>query len=393
MAIPGEKITSFGGGMNNVSQSGDLPAGQVRELLNFDPLTGGSLAMRAGYSHVAAVGNVRGGVAYGDRLVVVSDTIDVFSPADGSMMRLDVAPAGNVVIGTELNGDCFLQVGVTQLRIRDGLIAPWADHDSAVSVTMGAGSLPAGTYRVATTETDVFGAEGGTTPSIVTVGDNASITMNWTGGARNVYVSAPNGETLYFQTIALNTFTFSGVGVDSSSRLTTANMQRPPVADGIVADKARLFMHSGNAVWATEPFAPHLVDYVGGYMLFDAPVTVVQPVDAGVYVCTASRSYFVTDFGTQNMEQKVVAEVGAVSGSSAILPDGTATWMTRFGQARTTINGAIEFPQRGVYAPIVATSASAGVVNNNGVEMIVTNQRGAAVNSLGVVDSFDLEIE
>jgi len=392
MSIPGEVVEPFGGGMNNIAQTDALPKGYTRELMNFDPLNGGSLAMRAGYSRVATVGNVRGGVPYGGKIVVVSDTVDVFNPGDGSLLRLDVAPAGSTVIGAELNGDCFLQVGVTQLRIRDGLIAPWAGHEAIVSVTMGTGSLPAGTYRVATTETDVFGAEGGTTPSIVTVGDNTSITMSWTGGPRNVYTSAPNGETLYFQTVAASTFTLSTVGIDSTSRLTTGNMQPPPVAEGIVADKARLFMHSGNAVWATEPFAPHLVDYINGYLLFDAPVTVVQPVDAGVYVCTASRTYFVEDFGTKDIEQKVVAEVGAVSGSGTILPDGSATWMSRFGQVRAA-NGAIEFPQRGVYAPIVATSASAGVVNNNGVEMIVTNQRGAAVNSLGVVDSFDLEIE
>lgn len=391
--LTGELISSFAMGMNNVAQPDALPDGFVRDACNLDPTVGGGLAMRAGYALVSPVSNVRGGVAMDDRLVIVSDRILLFFPADGSIVDIGAAPAGSAVIGASLNGDCFLQVGTTQLRVRGITLAPWAPPNPGVSVTVGAGALPAGTYRVATTTIDVFDAESGTTPSIVTVPDGSSLALTWGDGtARRVYAGSTDGETLYFQSTAVGTFTMSGLPADSGERLTTANLQPPPIATLVACDKARILLAAGNVVWATEPFAPHLVNYVDGYVAVDADVTMVQAVDDGVFVATAHKTFFLTGLGTDSTSIRTVANVGAVRGSQVLLPDGTATWMTPYGQARTSTAGGLEFPQRTVYAPTIATSATAGVVRNNGVESVVTNQTGAAVNSLGVADSFDLEI-
>lgn len=386
-------LLDFSKGMNNIAPADALPDGYVRDMSNLDPMQGGALALRVGYSLAAAKAGVRGGVVHGDTLVVVSDTVEVFNPSNGSFTLLGAAPVGSTVIGAELNGDCFLQVGFTQLRIRDGVMAPWTTDPATASVTVASGALPAGIYRIATTTVDRFGAESGAIPAIINVPAGSSVTLNWPGEVRNVYASAANGETLYFQTTAAGTYTLLAPPVDSTAQLTTGNLRPAPLATMMAASKARLFLAAGRIMWGTMPFAPHLVDAISGYIAFDADIEFIQPVDTGVYVGTYNRTYFVTGFGGPDVASAVVAEVGGVRGSALITPDGTARWMSAFGQAIGKANGIVEFPHRGVYAPTIATTATVGIVNNNGIEMLVTNQRGAASNALGVVDSFDLEIE
>lgn len=390
-------IEDFSGGIDNVSPVGSLPDKTARDILNFDPNPTGKLTLRPNLVQQEALTGVVGAVQVGDDLIVVADTIRRFYATRGFSVSIGAAPAGTGVVGAEFNGDAFIQIGVTQLRVRGEQVGPWSLPEINPHVSVVPGALPAGVYKVAVTAVDTFNAESGATPMVVTLTEPSAISLSWatpTGAlASRVYCSATDGETLYLQGEASGVFTIANLR-DDTAMLTTAFMQQPPNASVVSAYKARVLLAAGSTLWVTEPYAPHLVNYVSGFIAYDADIQVVQSVDGGVYVATDRRTYFVQDIGLDSQRQVVVAEVGAVMGSAVLLPDGRGTWLTPYGQAFGDPGGKLDFPQRQRYAPPIASAASAGVFNHNGVQVVVNNLRGAVnPNTLAVTDSFDMEID
>jgi hypothetical protein len=116
--------------------------------------------------------------------------------------------------------------------------------------------------------------------------------------------------------------------------------------------------------------------------------------DGGVFVAAGNETFFISALGTESQSQRRVLGIGAVRGSGAALPDGRVAWMTRYGQAFGSPDGSISLPQKERYAPAVAQQADAGLVEGNGVHMLVTTMKGpVGPNALGVLDAFDLEID
>lgn len=391
------KRTAFGAGIDNVAKVEVLPEGAVRDMRNFDPHPSGHLVLRALSSQQENIENVRGGVVCQDGIIIVADDIRRFQASSGFSTVLGAAPDGDVVLGAELNGDVFLQVGVTQLRIRGTTVGPWSLPEISPQIAIAYGALPAGVYRVAVTAVDQFGAESGATPYIFTLTDNQQIQLSWQPPAGavqcRVYASAGDGETLYLQSTAVDSFLLAAVR-DDTARLLTQNMQQPPLASAIERHKGSIAMADRNVLWVTQPYSPHLVDFIAGFVSYDSDITMIQPVDSGIFVATENRTYFLRDFGLESMQQTVVAEIGAVRGSQVLLPDGRASWLTVYGQAFGAATGVLDLPQRQRYAPPIASSAKAGFMKHNGVELVVNTLHGAVnPNTLGVTDSFDLEID
>jgi hypothetical protein len=390
-------IEDFSGGIDNLSPVGSLPEKTARDILNFDPNPTGKLTLRPSLVQQEVLTGVVGAVQVGDDLIVVADTIRRFYASRGFSVSIGAAPAGTGVVGAELNGDAFVQVGVTQLRVRGEQIGPWSLPEINPQVSVVPGAMPAGVYKVAVTAMDVFNAESGATPMVVTLVEPGAIDLSWATPAgavsTRVYCSATDGETLYLQGEASGGFVVANLR-DDTAALTTAFMQQPPYASAVSAYKGRVLLAAGSTLWSTEPYAPHLVNYVSGFIAYDADIQVVQAVEGGVYVATDRRTYFVQDIGLDSQRQVVVAEVGAVMGSAVLLPDGRGTWLTPYGQAFGDPSGKLDFPQRQRYAPPIASAASAGIFNNNGVQVVVNNLRGAVnPNTLAVTDSFDMEID
>lgn len=392
-------IDVFAGGMNNMSPVDRLPEGQVRDLLNLDPVGGGALQLRAGRDKCADLGSVHGAVPYGDGfLLAAGEDLIRFSAATNEARVIGQVAASGGLCGAELNGDAFLCSAVSAMRVRGDQVGAWGLPEIYPRVTVGVGTMPAGIYRVAVTAMDAFSAESGAAPLVVTLTEPGSIELLWVAPAGaascRVYASVANGETLYLQADGVTGgHTIESVR-DDSARLMTGNLVPPPVAAQIVAYKSRLLLVAGSAVWITEPFAPHLVNMAHGFVHYGAAVDMIAATDGGVFIAAGQKTYFLTNPGMPESAQPTVLEFGAVRGSGVTLPDGRAAWMTRYGQAFGAPDGSVQLPQREKYSPQIASGASVGVVDGNGVQMLVTTMKGPTRDSvIGVADSFDLEIE
>lgn len=390
---------TWSGGMNNLDQVDRLPEGQVRDLLNLDPVGGGALHKRAGRNRVADLAGVHGAVPYmAGLLIAAGGDLLRYEASTNEARSIGSVPASGGLCGAELNGDAFLCTAISSIRVRGDRVGEWGTPEIYPRITIGPGSLPAGIYRVAVTAMDLFGAESGAAPLIVTLSQPGSIDLLWSNpiGAVEcrVYASAADGETLYQQYAGTDTgFTLVSVA-DDSARMLTANLVQPPIATQVHAYKGRLLLVVGAALWVTEPYAPHLVNPAYGFIHYGAPIDMVAVTDGGVFVAAGQKTYFLTNPGAEDSASPTVLEHGAVSGSGLTLPGGQAAWMTRYGQAIGSADGSVDLPQLKKYAPSLAQNASVGLVESNGVQMLVTTMKGATgPNSLGVEDSFGLEID
>lgn len=389
---------TWSGGMNNLDQVDRLPEGQVRDLLNFDPVGGGGLHKRAGRNRVAEISGVHGAVPYlAGLLIAAGGDLLRYDAVTNEARRIGSAPAAGGMCGAELNGDAFLCTAIGSMRVRGDRVGEWGLAEIYPRITIGPGSLPAGIYRVAVTALDSFGAESGAAPLIVTLSEPGTIDLLWSAPAGavecRVYASATDGETLYLQGKASAGFSLASVG-DEGARLITANLVMPPVATQVYAYKDRLLLVAGSALWVTEPYAQHLVNPAYGFIQYGSAVDMVAVTDGGVFVAAGQKTYFLRNPGAEDSALPAVLEHGAVSGSGITLPDGRAAWMTRYGQAIGSADGSVSLLQANKFAPRIAQDAAVGLVESNGVQMLVTTMKGATgPNALGVEDSFGLEIE
>ena len=254
------------------------------------------------------------------------------------------------------------------------------------------GALPAGIYKVAVTAFGVDGEESGAEPMIVRLGEGKALrVLSSDPRSVRVYVSPANASTLYSQGPLIGGAMAIAKVDDQSATLTTIGLVPMPACSILAAYHSVLVGASGRCVVFTSPMYPHLMDPVAGFFQYPEPPTVIAPTEGGVYV-VADKTYFITGLDTSAPSQVAVLDLQAVPGS-ARLPDGRVAWFTRYGLAIGNAAGEVSLPNRQTYAPDLASAGAVGVLENNGIPMVVTTMHGTpSPNNLAVGDFAELEI-
>lgn len=384
-------------GANNMAPKNALPEGFVRHAVNVDPLAGGILAARAGYEKIYDGDAVRGVLALGDKLLI-ADGIDLVevNTQTGSVRTVRSIAATGSFVGDVLNSTLYFCTENECLEYDGQTVKNWGVPDVFYqpSVAVGTGGLAAGSYQLAVTYTDQWGREGGTDkPLIIPCAAGTSITVTIptlpSGCTANVYVSALDGSTLYLQA----TRSTAGAVVVSTVRDDTATCETilyraPQPARHVKAHNGVLLMATSNRVEYTLPMQAHLVDRRKNFFQYPEEIGDVMSDDVTVFV-SADKCYALQDVETSSVKQTTVLEFPAIPGTSVKLPDGRVAWMTRYGQAIS--NGAsLELVNRNSFAPSVAESGVAGVVDNNGNQLIVTTTLGKQTGNQVAASDFYL---
>jgi hypothetical protein len=394
MPVPPIRTDNWAKGANNIAKPERLPAGFVRELVNLDPSEGGQLEKRVGYERIAAGENVRYAVSLTGRVVFVDGgDISCYSADSDSSQVIGSMAADGDIAGAVLNGQAYLVGAFDSLRTDGREVKPWAVPAPGFDVELITGALPAGIYKVAVTAFGADGEESGVEPVIFRLAEGQAFrVVSDDSRPLQVYVSPANGATLYSQGPLIGGAMAITVVDDQGARLTTAGLVPLPVCSMLAAFHSLLVGACGNYVVFTAPMTPHLMDPVAGFFQYPEPPTVIAPTEGGVYV-VADRTYFVTGLDTGTPSQVPVLDLQAVRGSAVQLPDKRVAWFTRYGMAIGNAAGEISLPNRQTYAPDIARSGAAGVLENNGIPMVVTTMRGEAKpNNLATGDFADLEI-
>ena len=373
---PGQ-FDTFAAGMNNRRPDFKMKgeAGWfLRSIVNADVTTEGTLHRRPGYARVVDGSACRS---------LWSDGTNTFYADGANLIRLTGDnPFTATTLYTALFGDnpvSFTSVGL-DVYWSDGAVLrridATGDHPNGVAPLLqdptvtaaSGGSMSSGRYIVACTLRNADGEESASSfPVQVDVTGGAISVANlpaaWPTGvsALAVYMSSTNGSELMRAALLTAPATsLSFVTMPALFEPCPTLLLAPMPAGSIVRYlNGRLLVASGNTLFYSEPYALALRNPASGYVVFPKPITVLEPVDNGFFVC-AEQTYWVGgDVATAELIP--VLPYGGVAGTGGQAPvsENAAFWMSPRGMVRGNMDGSVNNLQE---TNVAVDAAQAGAV-------------------------------
>lgn len=227
----------------------------------------------------------------------------------------------------KVNDRVYFANGVESGVIDNGAVRAWGLDIPAFHVTRTLGELGSGTYQCAITTIAADGRESGADMAVrMDVADGSGLAFTWDavdGAQVALYVSERNGETLYRAGVvdaALGTFTWAGGALAVS--LGTQFLDKPPVGTVLGQHNGRVYIGAGSFIFPTVALAYEHCD-LRDYLAIDGtPVTMIEGVDAGLFVGTQQAGYFLPGGRIEDMGLRKVVDAAVVPGS-AVVEDAT----------------------------------------------------------------------
>lgn len=311
-------------GINNVVPSHRIPDKQLATATDVDIGMDGELRRRAGRTLVTAGHHHNLHQAAGFMLAT-NEYGDLFK-VGGSTLK--PAMSGNRVWYVNLPDGRTAFADGTFSGITDGtLTTGWGVPlpPSIGNLTPVSGQLAPGDYQYAVTYVRLAdGLEGGPSYSNpITVPDGGVLLTGLPqldGHMINVYLSGQNGGDMYFagQTLT-SSFSFLGKSSALTLPIRTDFLHPMPVGTVNAFWRGRTLVAEGNTLWASMPQQWELCDKRRDFKQFNAPITLIQPMDDGIFVGTETELAFLsgTEFDKLTYEQKLAGRVVLGSGVNA----------------------------------------------------------------------------
>lgn len=291
-------------GINNVMPGHRLGNGALSTATNTDIGLTGEISRRAGYAEVLATCHKNLHQAAGFMLATVDG---------GDLMSLDAAGGSRTMLSPSLGPDrvwyCNLPDGRTTFSnglingITDGAVATtWGVPvpESLGAFTPVAGELHPGDYQYQLTYVRLSdGLESGPIYSNPTPVPDGGVLLQGLpvldDHKINVYLTSHNGEQAF---LAGSTFTdsFSYLGKNDALVLPCRTDKLRPAPAGTVTAfwRGRVLVAVGPVLYASKTNGWESFDFRRDFKQFSAPITLVQPVDGGVFVGTEQELAFLS---------------------------------------------------------------------------------------------------
>lgn len=403
------KLGSLAPGLNN-----RLEATQLQQVLpdrsratflygaeNVDINDRGRLRRRVGQTLVAA----------GDAHSLWGDGGGAFSVFDDSLVQLEESGAGlaRSVVRAGMprlpvsysrggDGEVYWSNGAALRRISAGQDRPVATAPLSVapSLNVGAGALPAGRYIVCFTVVSEDGESPSTPPVQVEMPENGALVIGPAAADALVYVSGPNGEIPILQgavgAAGLTLYTLSETG----RRCTTMNTVVMPAGTIVRHYNGAMLVASGSALSISLAYNYGLLHPGKGYITFPAPVTLVEPVDGGVFLA-ADKTYWMSDLLNGSDGLREVLPYGAVPWSSHSLPaqkegQRKVCWHSSRGLVIGSSDGTARAVQDDVLTFADAASGASLYRERNGMRQVITSRFGVEPSVAAAASFMDAEV-
>lgn len=325
------KFTNFTG-INNVQPSERLGESDLAQAVNVDVGLSGEIARRQGFTTLDATTPVDWLHERSDCTLVVSGGALVAISLDGTTktaLLTDASLSGRRIWFVDLPDGRTAFANGLLTGITDGVnTTSWgvpvpASVGAATSV---AGQLDAGAYQwqityVRTSDGLESGAAFSTTPINLPDGGILLTGLPVLSGHRiNVYLTGANGDKAFYAGTTL-TASFSYLGKTSALTLPCHTEHLSPAPKGTICAtwRGRALLAEGNVLHASRPHQPELFDLKRDFKQFTAHITMVQPVDDGIWVGTTKELAFLAgaQFDALIFTPRDVGPVVLGSGASA----------------------------------------------------------------------------
>lgn len=310
-------------GLNNVTPSHRLQPTDLAIALNVDLGLTGDVTRRGGYTRLSAVCHKNLWQGSGFMLATVNNDLVKSTGAAQTVLLPSLGVARVWYCNLPDGRTTFTNGSIS--GITDGVtVTTWGPPipPSIGSLTPVAGSLNPGDYQYAITYSRLGdGVEGGpadSEPIEVTTGGLVLTGLPELAGHRiNVYLSDANGGERYLAgSTTSGVFSFTGTNSQLVLPCRTEFMSPMPVGTVTALWRGRVLVAVGPVLYASRAGQFELCDMRRDFKQFTAPITLIQPVDGGVFVGTTKELAFLggAEFDKLTYTQMVAGPVVLGSG-------------------------------------------------------------------------------
>ena len=341
-------------GLRNTVGPESFELGDLEEALNVDVTDEGRIRRRKGYATFLA-GAYHSLFASGTVMLVVSGTslLRVTPEAATTTLRTGLTSGARLSYGA-LADRIYYSNGTETGCVQAGVHRSWGLEPPAaqpIAAETG-GSMRPGVYQYALTYGRSDGQESGTgVAGQVTIGTRATATTparlagilftdipvssDPTVTHKYLYLSPPDGDATYLAMGLAAGDTSASIYTErtGTAPLTTQFLSPAPAGSCIAHFNGHALVAKGARLYPSEPYAPELFDLRRGYR-FSSPVTLVAPVDDGVYLGTESEVIFLAGNEVTELVYRPILDYGAIHGTLAY---GQADDVTKGTQGRVAI--------------------------------------------------------
>jgi hypothetical protein len=333
--------------------------------INVDIDASGAVSRRAGYAQVlsGAAHSLWANPAGTVCLLAQGANLRMLQPDYSSTALRTLAGVGERISYACEGERVYFSNGVDTGVVEAGSARSWGlavPNLPGVAATVG--TLPSGRYQFAMTHVRAGGQESGAPlAGVIDLAAGAGLVFTLPVStdpgvaAKRVYLSAPDGETLYLAFEAANattTASYTGDTYDLVEPLATQFMGPAPAGQLVAYYRGRMWVAAGDLLYPSEPFAYELFDY-RNYLRFDGRITLLAPMTdkersddtalhSGFFVGTDTSCGIVVGAAPDDFAYVPKTTYGAVLGAldyvdGALLTDASSTsrqlpmWLTTEG--------------------------------------------------------------
>jgi hypothetical protein len=401
-------IKGWKNGMDNVHEDHELGDDTLRRAVNVDILDSGKVRRRRGSELAEALSGAHSAWDDGNdnAYLVVGNVLKKVLPGAALQTVGNVAAGNNhlsyVLVHDAIYFTCKSACG----RIRNDIIERWGVEVPAspaiLSETLG--NLLPGTYSVAVTYLLADGRESGA--SIFSTielenGGGVAITalpvpLDGAITRKRIYISTASGEVLYMAVELDAADQFAVINVPATgSELRTKYLSPLPFGVGIAFANGRIFV--------IDAADPRLVKYSLAlqydhtdkrekYYLFPEPCLVIAGTKSGLYVATATKTYYIANAGTES-PSVFSFDFGAIAETARMIPKTQEyIWMSERGAVIGHDGGQPEILSGDSVVPGGMINAASMVRENDGLTQFVAVGNATDANRLQAGSFAEAEI-
>lgn len=248
------------------------------------------------------------------------------------------------------------------------LVTPAPNPVPIASAT--AGGLPAGRYQVCFTAIGPDGESASTEPVQIELPAGGGIAFAGLSANTLVYATGPDGE-VFNEVLGGNYLSLSNDGAVCD----TFMQDTMPAGHTLAHYKGSLLVASGRWLYVSEAYRYGLFNVGRGFIPFPEPISLVQPMDDGVYVC-ADKTYWLPGDPLATTPV-VLLPYGALPGSAVFdKRSQTAYWQGAQGAVIAKSGGVLALPQDEALTFNPAESGFTWVREHLGDKHLITSRFG-----------------
>jgi len=264
----------------------------------------------------------------------------------------------------------------------------------------GGGSLPAGIYQATISFISPTGEESGALKPVTVIAPKGSTLSTITisgiqqavGYQTCVYLSPPNGDVLFrIAKTSATSLTVSVAPKTDGVRCRTMLLARIPPGQIVRYSSARLLVAKGKTLFYSELFAPHLYNPAKNYISFAENITMVEPVEGGVYV-SADATYWLAGDIAQAPLITATPNKAVIGTSADIESTNNVFWMSERGMTVGAPGGEVSNVQEKNVAVDPAIAGASLYREQDGMKQMLSSVFGSQQTVMAARDSMDFEV-